>query len=103
MEVVSRGIVVGELTEAVPDMWYLSGRFIVAVSKEGSRFYSAATALDLRTAYSDPARALRVSLRETMDDTSTLFIVMSLADGELFGRRVFDHDAVEWVLKNVPE
>lgn len=103
MDVFNRGEVVGQLTDWMPDMWYLEGKFTPAESEAGARFAAAASALNLRTAYDNPKRAIRALLREAPDDEGTVFVVMSLPDGRLFGRRVFRLEAVRWVIQHVPE
>jgi hypothetical protein len=103
MDVLNRGEVVGRLADWIPDMWYLGGRFTSINSPAGVRFAAAASALDLRTVYDGHTHGIRALLRETPDDAGTVFIVMSLAEGRLFGRRVFEPEAVKWVAANVPE
>jgi len=103
VDVVNRGEIVGRLTDWMPDMWYLEGNFNPADSEAGARFAAAALALDLRTAYDDHTRAIRVLLRESPDDEGTVFVVMSLSEGRLFGRRVFEPSAVRWAVEHVPE
>jgi len=103
MHVINRGEIVGTLSDLVPDMWYLSGKFAVADTANGNRFLSAVSKLAIQTTYGDHSKAIRATLRESMDDPGTVFVVMSLQEGDLFGRRVFEQDAVNWVLKNVPE
>lgn len=103
MEVFNRGEVVGYLIDWMPDMWYIEGRFAPAESEAGVRFAAAASALDPRAALKDPSRGIRAVLRESPDEEGTTFITMSFADGRLFGRRVFDSEAVRWAHANVPE
>jgi hypothetical protein len=69
----------------------------------GARFAAAASALDVRITYHDPTRAIRSLLRESSDGMGTVSIVLSLVSGNLFGRRVFDREAVQWAIANVPE
>jgi hypothetical protein len=103
VEIVNRGEVVGHLSDWKPDMWYIEGRFVPADSQAGARFAAEASALDLRAAFDDHSRGIRAQLRESPSDVGTTFVVMSLANGQLFGRRVFESKAVQWVLANVPE
>ncbi len=103
MLVLHRGEVVGELSDEIPDMWFLEGRFAPSGTPAGHRFVARATTLDRRAALEDPTLALRVRLADTPTDRGTLFVVMSLADERLFGRRVFQKEAVEWAETNVPE
>ncbi len=103
MFVLHRGEVVGELTEEMPDMWYLEGQFVPSVTPAGAQFAMRAQALVPRTALENPTQAIRTRLVETTDDPGVLFVVMSLAEGRLFGRRVFEKRAVEWAERNVPE
>jgi hypothetical protein len=103
VEVVNRGEVVGKLTDWMPDMWYLEGNFTPAETSAGLQFARAASALDVRSAYNDQTRAIRALLRESPGDVGTVFLVMSLAEGRLFGRRVFERAAVQWALEHVPE
>ena len=98
MDVLNRGEVVGHLTDCVPDMWYLDGRFTPADTAAGARFVAAASALDARIAHGDPTRGIRVLLREAPDEEGSVFIVMSLSEGHLFGRRVFDPEAIGGLL-----
>lgn len=103
MDVLNRGEVVGRLTDSVPDMWYLEGQFAPADTTAGDRFAAAASALDVQVTFTDNSRAIRTLLRESSDDKGTVFVVMSLKDGRLFGRCVFEMDAVKWATANVPE
>jgi hypothetical protein len=101
--VLNRGEVVGRLVDAVPDMWYLEGRFVPADTPAGARFVAAASALDVQVTFHDHARAIQSILRESPEDEGTMFIVLSLSEGSLFGRRVFERPAVEWAAVHVPE
>ena len=103
MEVLNRGEVVGRLDDAIPDMWYLEGRFTPAHTPAGARFVAAASALNVRVTYHDHTRAVRSLLRESPEDEGTMFVVLSLSGGSLFGRRVFERAAVAWAADHVPE
>lgn len=103
MDVLNRGEVVGQLIDPMPDMWYLEGQFMPGNTPAGARFAAAASALDVKIAFHDPTRGIRAMLRESPDDKGTLFIVMSLSEGCLFGRRVIEPDAAAWVHANVPD
>ncbi len=103
MLVLCGGEVVGELSEELPDHEYLEGRFAASGTVAGARFSARASMLDPRAAMADPTRAIRVRLAEKLTDTGTTFVVMSLADGRLFGMFVFSDAAVDWAEKNIPE
>jgi hypothetical protein len=103
VDVLNRGEVVGQLDDAMPDMWYLEGRFTPADTAAGARFAAAASALEVRATYHDHTLAIRSLLRESADDAGTVFVVLSLTDGRLFGRRVSEREAVQWATANVPE
>jgi len=103
MEIHNRGSLVGRLTNAIPDMWYLEGQFTPAETEEGTAFAGRASKLDLRNAMDDPKQAIRVVLREPNGETDTLFLVMGLTGNRLFGRRVFQAEAQQWAVANVPE
>jgi hypothetical protein len=103
MQVLNRGDVVGTLSDEMPDMWFLEGAFTPSDTQRAREFVAAAESLDLNQAMTEPTRAIRAELRESPEQSGTTFIVMSLSEGRLFGRRVFDPAAVEWTLANVPE
>jgi hypothetical protein len=103
MQVLSRGEVVGEFSDVMPDMWYLEGKFTPFDSPAGARFFAAASALSLSETMYDHERAIRSIIRESPDAAGIAFLVMSLSNGSLFGRRVFGQSAVEWIAAHVPE
>lgn len=103
MEVLNRGEVVGWLDDAIPDMWYLEGRFTPADAPAAARFVSAASALDVRVTYGDYTRAIRSILRESSESEGTMFVVLALSEGRLFGRRVCERSEIEWIVADVPE
>lgn len=103
MIVENRGEVVGHLTKATPDMWCIEGEFEPVASEAGSRFVTSALRLDPRVAAKDPKQGIRAHLRESSDDQGCVLIVISLAQGRLVGRRVFESSAVAYALAEVPE
>src|SRR6266542_1481889 len=98
VDVLNRGEVVGQLTDAIPDMWYFEGRFTPLDTAAGARFAAAASALDPRLAYKDPSKAIRALLRESPEDEGTVLLVMSFTENRLFGRCVYDREAVQWAI-----
>jgi hypothetical protein len=104
VEVVNRGEIVGRLTDfVVLDGWYLEGTFIPVRFDAAARFVSAASALDFGKTYDDHTQGVRALLRELPGEEGSLFVVMSLSEGRLFGRRLFEPAAVRWTQVHVRE
>lgn len=102
-QVLSRGEIVGELIDAIPDMWYLEGAFAPMQTQAAERFVQAASSLDAKAVDQNPKTGIRVLVRDNPDAEPTVFLVMSLSGGRLFGRLVLAREAVDWALKNIPE
>lgn len=95
-----RGVDAGELVDAWPDMWYLEGTWQPASSEAGAKFTNAATPLNANDVLADPTRGLLVELAYD-DGATTHALVLTLVDGRLLVRRVFDRELVKWLLENV--
>jgi hypothetical protein len=84
-------------------MWYLQGQFTPANTSAGARFAERASVLELQSTYKDPSGAIRTLLKESPNNEGTIFLVMSLSEGIMYGRSVFDPMAVEWANAHVQE
>ena len=93
---------VGLLHRAVPDMWYLEGDFVPANTTAANAFVEAAECLDPKVVYKDLTRGIPVELRSQDDTLESNAVVLSLSQGRLFVRRVFDRPAREQ-LKHVAD
>jgi hypothetical protein len=94
-----QGNEVGKLVEWMPDMWYVEGQWISNGSAESIAFESLIKTFEARQIMADPTKGTRITLTE--DKAVTQAYVISLTDSNLFIRRVFEKEAVEWLLKNV--
>ncbi len=104
LNVISRNEVVGRLEQAVPDMWYLEGRFVPASSEAATDFSRRASTLDAKAVFADPVRGIRAAIASTDGNGNrTTVIIFSLSDDQLFLRRVTEKYAVAWAEANVPE
>lgn len=98
-----RGHAVGRLKESVPDSWYLEGLWTPNDCAAAQEFTVLSSALDAAKVYRRPELGMRVLLTSEGEPTEpTHAIVLSLQDGRLWVRRVFDPEAVKWTLTNVP-
>src|SRR5215218_7314662 len=103
LDVISRNETIGRLEQAVPDMWYLEGRFVPASSEAAQEFSRRASALDAKAVFADPTRGIRAAIASTDGNGGrTTVIIFSLSEGQLFLRRVMEKDAVAWAETNVP-
>jgi hypothetical protein len=105
MDVIWRGNVVGQLNDAVPEMWYLEGSWQPLPTEPAKEFEQRARGLDAKAVMVNPSQGLRILLADHEEDLAqqTLCIVFSLHDGRLFVRRVFAEKAIRWARENVPE
>jgi hypothetical protein len=103
MEIHNRGNLVGLLTDAIPDMWYVEGQFTATKTEAGAAFAERAAKLDPRLAMRDQTQAIRAVLRETTPDTDILFLVMGLTGNRLFVPTRHRPTSGAVVLANVPE
>jgi hypothetical protein len=100
--IVWKGITVGALREAVPDMWYLDGRFEPTSTPQAALFCSRAGALDGRKVFADLTQGLLVELTSVDGVPECAAVVLSLTDGRLWMRRVFEQTVVERLRKECP-
>jgi hypothetical protein len=96
-----RGEVVGTLSEVVPDMWYIEGVWNPAATPRASEFAAKAGLLDPKVVLGDPTKGFRIEV----EDGGSLggALVLSLADGRLFIRRVLEEIAIKWLRSTVSE
>ena len=92
----------GDLVNAMPDMWYVEGTWQPASTEAAEEFTKAASQLSAKVVMEDPTKGFRAELFCDGKFAGHIF-VHSLQDGSLFVRRVFDKRAVEWLLANVSE
>jgi hypothetical protein len=98
-----RGNLVGTLCNAIPDMWYLEGKFVSNGTSFAHKFVALSMQLDARTCMLAPEKSTRILLgvSDGVTATETHAVVMSLANGSLFVRQVFAAQAIDWLLQNV--
>ncbi len=96
-----RGNEVGKLAEWMPDMWYVEGKWVANGTPQSEAFEVLAQTFDFKQVMSDPAKGTRIILREPEGKFHAHAYVISLTNGLLFIRRVFDERAVERLLKEV--
>jgi hypothetical protein len=103
LTVIWRDQIVGELRDAVPDMWYLDGIWFPFSNQSAKEFDMLARGFDGREVMDDPKKGTRIVLcdPDVPDDEGTDALVISVYDDRLFVRRVFDKDAVVWLRGNV--
>ncbi len=92
---------IGTLVEWMPDMWYVEGRWVANGTPQSEAFELLAKTFALKQVMADPAKGTRIILSEPGGKFHAHAFVISLTDGLLFIRRVFDEKAVEWLLKEV--
>jgi len=103
LKVIWRDQMVGDLRDAVPDMWYLDGTWISNSTQAAQEFDSLARGFDVRQVIDDPKKGTRVLLcdPETPDDSGADALVVSVYDDRLLVRRVIDKAAIAWLKSNV--
>jgi GH43 family beta-xylosidase len=94
-----RGNEVGKLVEWMPDMWYVEGKWIGNGSVEAAAFESLIKTFEAKQIMADPTKGTRVTLVE--NEVITQGYIIAMTDDSLCVRRVFEKEAVEWLLKNV--
>ena len=100
-EVRWRGEIVGRVTGAVTDMWYLDGVWAPAPTATAAEFSAKAVRLDPKQVMRDETLGFRVEL--DVDGARMAALVLSLSGGRLLVRCVHDEPAVAWLLANVAE
>lgn len=87
MNLIYRGDALGTVAQCVPDMAYLERRFARGNNAAGAAFTSAAVSLDERSSF-EKCEGIETILKESPDGPGMVFLVMSLHNGSLFGRRM---------------
>lgn len=93
------GELVGHLSDAQPDMWYLEGQWHPAPSAHTDRFLARAATLDPKAFVTGTQRGVVVTLHESdsPDAQPTLALVGAPPAQTIFVRRVFDAKAIDLV------
>jgi hypothetical protein len=103
LDVFSRGVLIGHLEKPMPDMWYLEGRWVGEDTAAAREFESVVATIDVRDALRDPSLGRRIEIADPGSTQRTHAVALSLGDGMLMMRRVFDRAAIRWMLDNVKE
>jgi hypothetical protein len=103
LTVIWRDESVGELRNAVPDMWYLEGTWLPFSTQSAQEFDQLARSFDGREVMSDPKKGTRIVLcdPDVQDHQGINALVISISDDRLFVRQVFNKDAIAWLKDNV--
>ncbi len=98
-----RDNIVGELQNPMPDMWYLDGEWVSNGSKHAQDFEILVRNFDTKQVYQDHTKGTRALLFETksLEGSGINAVIISLTDNRLFLRRVFEKEAIEWLVANV--
>lgn len=62
------------------------------ITTKGFAFRDTASAFDIQVAFYDHAKGIRTMVR---DSAEVIFVIVSLTNGIIFGRRVFEFEAAE--------
>jgi hypothetical protein len=100
-DIIWKGQKVGRIENCIPDMWYLEGMWVSDKSSLSNDFEKLVLTFAAKEVMQDPTNGTRAILKDDDNKKETHALVHSMADGTLFLRRVFDDDAVKWLLKNV--
>lgn len=98
-----KGILVGHLLESMPDMWYLEGRWVPLKIAEASIFTDLVSNFDMKAVFRDLTKGTRIKLRYEIGGKLFDGVAISISEGNLFLRRIFDTDAIKWATENIPE
>ena len=96
-----RGEQIGFLIDPVPDMWYLDGKLELLESPMAENFKSMAEKMDAREVMKNPVKGTRVTIQLEENDEPAHCLIHSLTGDDLFLKRVFDKEAVKWLIENV--
>lgn len=86
---------VGQITNAIPDAWYLEGNWVSNNSPGSLEFEKLVSGFDPKVIYKDPTKGAKIILKANGCETPGL--VYSLENEQLFLRRVFSAEAINWL------
>ncbi len=99
-----RGEKIGELRNAIPDMWYLEGEWVPEINDVAKEFERIVSDFDAKKVCNDPKKGTRVVMiyePEMQVEMGTDALVISLNENRLFVRRVLEKEAIKWLKRNV--
>ncbi|WP_299769071.1 hypothetical protein [uncultured Dokdonia sp.] len=95
--------VIGQLTSATLDMWYLEGTWVPNTTQLSKNFTTLVSSFDAMSVITDPTMGIR-ALLEDQNSNQTPIVVISLEEKwKLSVRLVINEPAIEWLIQNVPE
>lgn len=99
LEILWRGAVIGSLENGTSDMWYLEGEWVSNLSEMAKEFEQIVSQFNFKEVFADHTKGTRGILLSNGHETHIL--IMGLSNGQLCLRRVFQKEAVKWLLENV--
>jgi len=100
-DIIWRSKKVGRIENCMPDMWYLEGTWVPYSTAIAKEFEKLIATFDVKEVMNDPKKGTRVILKLDNSETETHALIHSLTDGLLFLRRVFEKEAINWLVRNV--
>ncbi|MEZ5003310.1 MAG: hypothetical protein R2730_09790 [Chitinophagales bacterium] len=99
-----RNQLVGTMINIVPDMWYLEGDWISNKSAFADEFEARLTNLEFKKVLKDPTISTRIEFQSYgQNERKSIAIIMGIIDNVLCIRRIANKEAIDWIVKNVPE
>ncbi len=92
---------VGRIENYSTDMWYMEGTWHSYKSTKSMDFEKLIISFDANQVMQDPKKGTRVILKSENSEVETQALILSMTDSMISLRRVFEDEAVKWLLKNV--
>jgi len=101
MKIFWKGEEIGKIKDAMCDMGYWEGVWEPESSSLGSEFTSKALTFEYKAVIKNPEKGTRIMYGESEPIDHAL--VLGIIDGTLVFRMVYDPEAIEILMKTVPE
>ena len=91
---------IGRLVNVIPDMWYLEGDWEALNDSHSRKFQEFASSFNPKIVMGNAQKGTRIQLHRAGEDLGYA-LVLSLDNQRLLIRRVYEPEAVQWLLSNV--